>query len=425
MTKPLFCPTLLAACLAVTLASAAGCDDADAAGPATMEAPAAPPAYLAWPASTDEEDRVVYAHAPGEEAAYVVTTAAKPDELGGDAPIDDLQTVLQRLWLEMNVVEGVSESGGRTVIWGEVDAEHGERRFAAAIDVDHKVTAFVAMPEEFEQLGGPALVGGDLARAKEAPAEMRPLPELPETDVPPPLHVKLDNGTYGPPGWTTVAEADQQEPKVTNLHVADPNDPLSPRQYHGSYKIDQFPDVNAAARAAVTQGGITDVELPLLVAAENFPKMFGIGMHVGVGRGTFRGRPRAIAATVEVNREKQIVIASVLDAPPEVMAAWNPTAAAALMTGYIKDPSVLDDATRARLLAASLQEQSAVAAKLTDLGGQMLLNEYAGMAMMQQQSTLNTMRQMNANIATQTQAIVTDGLGVGYDGLGNATLVPE
>ena len=416
-----------AALAAAVIPLAGGCDRADAetTTPAATTRPAASPAaYLGWTRG-DEEDRAVYRLRDGDDAPYVVTTAATPDELGGDAAVDDLQTVLVRLWLEMNTVDGMDDSGGRTVIWGDVDAEHGERRFAASIDDAGNVAAFVALPEEFDRFGGPAMLGGSVADAKQAPADMRPLPPIPETDVPPPLHVKLDNGTYGPPGWTTVAEADQGEPKVTNLHVADPDDPLSPRRYGGSYPIDRFADVNAAARAALAQGGVEDVELPLLVAAREFPQMFGIGMHVGLGRGTFRGEERAVAATVEVQPEKKIVIVSVLDAPPDVMAAWNPVASAALMTGYIKDPAVLDDATRARLLTAGFEEQSAVAARLTDLGGQALLNEYMGVLVAQQMSTLNTMRQMNDNIATQTQAILTDGLTVEYDGLGNATLAPE
>ena len=407
-------PTRTAAAVAAALAllSVAGCGEG--AKEVASSSPSA--AYEAWPVREGTGgDRVVRALLDGDDAPYVATTAATADELAGETGLDDLQNVLRRLALGDNAVDAADGSvPGRLIVWGEVEAEHGGRRFAARIDDAGEVTAFVATAADFEQLGGPAVLGGP------TPAEARSRPEFARTDVPPPRYVKLNDGGYGVPGWHRKTP-DAGEPQVTNLQVADPDDPLSPRRYGGSYPIEAHPDTRAAALAALAQGGIEEAELPLVAEAAEFGPMFGIGMHLGVGRGAYRGADRSLAVSVEVSKDRARTIVNVLDAPPEVMAAWGPTTAAALMTGYVDDPGVIDPAARARLLAAPLERQSLVAARLANLGGQALLNQYMGLLMNQQMSTLNTMRQFNANLMTETQAVV-GGMDVSYDGLGNAQL---
>ena len=99
-----------------------------------------------------------------EEAPRVQTVLVKDSGESGD-PYEDLQDALLMFWLEMNEIEAVDVSKpDRLVVWGDVDAEHGERRFAAVLEPSPDgplVTAFVAMPEDFEAMGGPAFLGGN------------------------------------------------------------------------------------------------------------------------------------------------------------------------------------------------------------------------------------------------------------------------
>ena len=296
--------------------------------------------------------------------------------------------------------------------------------------------------------GGVALAGlatvGFLAWAASSGGASPPVPStgarttsaapagVPTTDVPPPLNVRTEGGEYGTPGWQAVEPGvGFPDPAVIGgVRVADPADPRSPRRYTRVFPAGTFDQTDAAtvpavaAVAALRAGGMSAVDLPIMVECPSFPELFGVRMHYGLGRARRGWDGRAVAVSLEASRSGAR-IATVLDAPPEVMDAWNGATAAALMSGYLTDPAAIAPEVHARLIAAPLAEQSAVAARLGDLGGRVLIRQYLGLLMAQHQSTLDTMRQFNADLMVETQAITSDGLGVTRDGLGNAVLTPE
>ncbi len=59
---------------------------------------------------------------------------------------------------------------------------------------------------------------------------------------------------------------------------------------------------------------------------------------------------------------------------------------------------------------------------MTELNIAYLMQQAMATLMMQQQSTLGTMQQMNANIATETSCILTPGCQIEYDGNGDAQM---
>ena len=153
--------------------------------PALAEGP-----WLDWPVERNDGDQgVTYATEPDDPDAARAMVLDVPAP--GEDPEADLQDALAVLWLEMNEVEGQSEEDGRLVIWGDVDAEHGERRFAAAIEPTGegaRVTALVALPDDFERLGGAGALGVDeaaqMAAAPEEDEEAAPVETAEETGAP-------------------------------------------------------------------------------------------------------------------------------------------------------------------------------------------------------------------------------------------------
>ena len=397
--------------------------------PALAEEP-----WAGWPMEEDPAGYgATYSEAPGDEEAPLVRVLDVPAP-GEDAEAA-LQDALATLWLEMNEVEGRAEADGRLVIWGDVDAEHGERRFAAAIEPageGGRVTALVALPEDFERLGGPAALGaGEETRTAEGVAES-PEAETPTADagtegeavadaepasgaealddLPRPLFAEVDGETVVP-GWTKTPAGN---------YVGDPDRPELVRFFGMDFdpgEVETPLDAMIGAMASMDMEG-PEAEEPLEVPV--FRELFDERMWLGLGTARSGGSDQVVAVEViQPGGEDAGYKTRVVHAPPELFGRWGGVAAVLEALGWL-DEGMLDAEAHASIGAAGLEEQREIFARAAEVRLQGLLQELIATMVGQHMSTLGTMQQMNSNLQAETSCIAAGNCSIEYDGLGNA-----
>ena len=403
-----------------------------------------------------------------EEAPRVQTVLVKDSGESGD-PYEDLQDALLMFWLEMNEVEAVDVSKpDRLVVWGDVDAEYGERRFAAVLEPSPDgplVTAFVAMPEDFEAMGGPAFLGGDPeaaqslesalssgaaalqpnaygtgeasetsadetseASADEAsaePADDAPAVAEPSDNAgassegaaaaPIPVAATREDGTAYLIGW----EKDGQKG-----YTPWPGDPASPRVQYRTFEVGEVSTPEEAAERAIKAIGLSEAEYTAPRLIPSHVQIAGSEGYVVLGTGRAGGEPQSFALLIKREVEDGHFYTELLHAPPAIYESWGGIMAPLTTFGILLDDlrGALGPELQQQILEAPLDEQSEVFVQVTELNINYLLQEMIATWMMQQQSTLGTMQQMNANIATETSCILTPGCQIEYDGNGDAQM---
>ena len=403
-----------------------------------------------------------------EEAPRVQTVLVKDSGESGD-PYEDLQDALLMFWLEMNEIEAVDVSQpDRLVVWGDVEAEHGERRFAAVLEPSPDgplVTAFVAMPEDFEAMGGPAFIGGDPEAAQslesalssgasslqpsafgtgemgadetseastgeasetsaepadDAPAVAEPSGNADASPnstavVPIPIATEKEDGTFYLPGW----EKDGQ-----NGYTPRPGDATAPRVQYRTFEVGEVSTPEEAAERAIAAIGLSEAEYTAPRLIPSHVQIAGSEGYVVLGTGRAGGEPQSFALLVKREVEDGHFYTELLHAPPAIYGSWGGIMAPLTTFGILIDEvrGAFDDDLLQQLQEASLEEQSEVFVQVTELSIAYLMQEAIATLMMQQQSTLGTMQQMNANIATETSCILTPGCQIEYDGNGDAQM---
>ena len=403
-----------------------------------------------------------------EEAPLIKTILTKDSGQFGD-PYEDLQEALLVLWLEMNEIEAVDVSQpDRLVVWGNVDAEHGERRFAAVLEPSPDgplVTAFVATAEDFEAMGGPAFIGGDPeaaqslesalssgtaalqpnaygtgeasetsadetseASADEAsaePADDAPAVAEPSDNAgassegaaaaPIPVAVTREDGTSYLIGW----EKDGQKG-----YTPWPGDPASPRVQYWTFEVGEVSTPEEAAEGAIEAIGLSEAEYTAPRLIPSHVQIAGSEGYVVLGTGRAGGEPQSFALLIKREVEDGHFYTELLHAPPAIYESWGGIMAPLTTFGILLDDlrGALGPELQQQILEAPLDEQSEVFVQVTELNINYLLQEMMATWMMQQQSTLGTMQQMNSNIATETACILTAGCQIEYDYNGDAQM---
>ena len=403
-----------------------------------------------------------------EEAPRVQMVLVKDSGESGD-PYEDLQDALLMFWLEMNEIEAVDVSQpNRLVVWGDVEAEHGERRFAAVLGPSPDgplVTAFVAMPEDFDAMGGPAFLGGNPeaaqslesalssgaaalqpnaygtgeasetsadetseASADEAsaePADDAPAVAEPSDNAgassegaaaaPIPVAATREDGTAYLIGW----EKDGQKG-----YTPWPGDPASPRVQYRTFEVGEVSTPEEAAERAIEAIGLSEAEYTAPRLIPSHVQIAGSEGYVVLGTGRAGGEPQSFALLIKREVEDGHFYTELLHAPPAIYESWGGIMAPLTTFGILLDDlrGAFTDDLLQQLQEASLEEQSEVFVQVTELNINYLLQEMMATWMMQQQSTLGTMQQMNANIATETSCILTPGCQIEYDGNGDAQM---
>ena len=143
-----------------------------------------------------------------------------------------------------------------------------------------------------------------------------------------------------------------------------------------------------------------------------------------LGTGRAGGEPQSFALLIKREVEDGHFYTELLHAPPAIYESWGGIMAPLTTFGILLDDlrGAFTDDLLQQLQEASLEEQSEVFVQVTELNIAYLLQEMMATWMMQQQSTLGTMQQMNANIATETSCILTPGCQIEYDGNGDAQM---
>ena len=385
--------------------------------------------WTAWPVETEDPDGgVTRAEAPGDEASPRVTVLSGVPVPDGDAETA-LQDALAAMWLDMNEVEGREEGEGRLVIWGDVEAEQGERRFAAAIEGEGdaaRVTAFVATAEDFDAMGGAGLLGAAgtaTAGAPKAAAEgeasetaaVEPRAEMgaqrpaaPPGGVPAPVVVDVD-GASDIPGWTQTDEA----------WIGDPENPELIRFYGVRFDPGEVETPLDAMVGTMEFKEMTDIEAVEPTAIPTYQTMIGEPLWLGIGTARAGGSDQVVSVEILYDAEEDRFRTRAVQAPPEVFAGWGGASAILSSFGTI-EPGFFDPETMAGFGEQDLDQQRQFLAQATESRWQGLMQQSLGTLMMQQQSTLGTMRQMNDNLAAETTCIVAGNCTMGYDGLGDA-----
>ena len=426
-----------------------------------------------WQVESYESGDATYSPDFTDEEAPLIKTVLTEDSGQSGDPYTDLQDALALLWLDMNEVEAVDVSQpDKLVVWGDVESEYGERRFAAVLETSPDgplVTAFVAMPEDFEAMGGAAFVGGnpeaaqslesaqasgaaalqpgasgtgeasetgageagaDETSAEEAsetseasaePADDAPAvaePSLqPDADpsIPLPIQVTREDGSVYIPGWRTEDEG--------LSYIAEPVGAASPRHLGAKFELDRAASLEEAQAEALEYVELEEVEVLPLRPIPSHEQIAGDAGYITFGTARRGGEAQNLAMYITQDDEDGQFSVFLLHAPPATYKSWDGVLGA-LMTlgGFVDDPDVFGAALRQELREASPEEQSEIFAQVAELRIQTLMQEMLATWMMQQQSTLGMMQQMNANIATETSCILTPGCQIEYDGNGDAQM---
>ena len=405
-----------------------------------------------------------------EEAPRVQTVSTRDSGESGD-PYADLQNALALLWLDMNEVEAVDVSKpDRLVVWGDVESEYGERRFAAVLEPSPDgplVTAFVATEEDFEAMGGPAFIGGDpeaaqslesalssgaaalqpgtfgtgeasadetstdetsadeASEASAEPADDAPaVAEEPATpaltddgaSVPAPVRTTGEDGAPYFPGW----QWDDQE----GAYIAEPGGAAAPRVQYLNFDVGEVASPAEAAEDAVEKVGLSGATLTDPRQIPSYAQIDGNEGYIVLGTGRAGGEPQSFALLIKKDGEDGHFRTELLYAPPALYASWGGILAPLDTFGVLSSEvrGALDDALLQQVQAAPLDEQSEVFVQVAELSIQYVMQQALATLMMQQQSTLGMMQQMNANIATETSCILTPGCQIEYDGNGDAQM---
>ena len=395
-----------------------------------------------------------------EEAPRVQTVLTRDAGESGD-PYADLQNALALLWLDMNEVEAVDVSKpDRLVVWGDVESEYGERRFAAVLEPSPDgplVTAFVATEEDFEAMGGPAFLGGDpdaaqslesalssgaavlqpgafgtgeagadeASEASAEPADDAPaVAEEPATPaltddgaaVPAPVRTTGEDGAPYFPGWRW----DDQE----GAYIAEPGGAAAPRVQYLNFDVGEVASPAEAAEDAVEKVGLSGATLTNPRQIPSYAQINGNEGYIVLGTGRAGGEPQSFALLIKKAVEDGQFSTELLHAPPALYESWGGIVAPLETFGILIDEvrGAFNDDLLQQLQEASLEEQSEVFVQVTELSIAYLMQQALATLMMQQQSTLGMMQQMNANIATETSCILTPGCQIEYDYNGDAQM---
>ena len=400
------------------------------------------PPWADWQVERDDHngDATYSPDLSDEEAPRIRTVLTKDSGQSGD-PYEDLQAALALLWLDMNEVEAVDVSqDDRLVVWGDVETEHGARRFAAALAPSADgpmVTSFVATEADFEEMGGPGFVGGD-------PAEGQPLDRAlasgaaalqpgameqeskqasakqPDADasVPVPDVETKEDGTTYIPGWEKDGEKG---------FTPWPDDAASPRLQFTVFEVDEVSSPKEAAAEAIKEIGLKRAKYEAPQQIPSYAQLDGYEGYVTFGTGRAGGEKQRFALLISKSGEDGHFVTRLLHAPTETYASWDGVMAP-LTTFILVDDlrgAFGDPKLRQQMREASPEEEAEIFVQVAELNISYIM-QYAMMSMMQsQQAALNMMQQMNNNIATETSCILTSGCQIEYDGLGNAQMAPE
>ena len=376
-----------------------------------------------------------------EEAPRIRTVLTKDSGQSGD-PYEDLQNALALLWLDMNEVEAVDVSqDDRLVVWGDVESEYGERRFAAALTPSEDgplVTAFVATEEDFDEMGGARFVGGDVAEGQpldralasgaaalqtgameqEAQQASAKQPDV-DASVPVPNVETKEDGTTYIPGWEKDGEKG---------YTPWPDDAASPRLQFTVFEVDEVSSPEEAAANAIEKIGLKRAKYEAPQQIPSYAQLDGYEGYVTFGTGSAGGEKQRFALLVSKSGEDGHFVTRLLHAPPETYASWDGVLAPLTAFGVLVDDlraSFDDPKLRQQMREASPEEETETFVQVAEINISYIM-QYAMMAMMQShQATLNMMQQMNSNIATETTCILTSGCQIEYDGSGNAQMAPE
>ena len=410
-----------------------------------------------------------------EEAPLIRTVHTADSGQSGD-PYTDLQDALLMLWLEMNEVEAVDVSQpDRLVVWGDVDAEYGERRFAAALEPSPDgplVIAFVATAEDFEAMGGPAFIGGnpeaaqslesaqasgaavlqpgafetgeaseastdetsadeasDANEASEEEADDAPAaaeaqePTTPafsttaDASIPVPVRtMKEDGSAYYFPGWEWVDDE--------GAYLARPGDAASPRVQFRNHEVGELASPEEAAADAVEAVGLTEATLTDPHHIPSYVQFEGDEGYVVLGTARAGGETQSFAVLILKDGEDGHFSTRLLHAPTALYESWGGILAPLATFGILIDElrAAFDDDLIQQLQEASLDEQSEVFVQATEFSIAYVVQQSIATMMMQQQSTLGMMQQMNSNLSTETSCILTPGCQIEYDYNGDAQM---
>ena len=399
------------------------------------------PPWADWQVERDDHNGdATYSPDLADEEAPRVRTVLMEDMGPSGVPYDDLQDALSLLWLDMNEVEAVDVSRkDRLVVWGDVESEYGERRFAAALAPSADgpmVTAFVATEEDFEAMGGPAFIGGDpeagqpldhaaLPTALEGqPLEEQPevaeapAPSSSEASVPLPVIETKEDGTGYIPGWPKDAE---------HGFAPRPGDATSPRLQYWTFDPGEVSSPEEAAAQAIKEIGLKKARYTAPRQIPSHAQIAGKEGYIAFGKGKAGGQQHDFALLIKKDGEDGHFTTELLHAPPAVYQSWDGVLGPLDTFGLIYSDvrTAYDAELRQQIREASPEEQSEIFVQAAELSIQLLMQQALGTMMMQHQATMGMMQQMNNNIATQTSCILTPGCQVDYDGLGNAQMAPK
>ncbi len=410
-----------------------------------------PPLWAEWEVERDDRyDEATYSPDLSDETAPRVRTV--PIEKSGHSgdPHEDLQSALAVLWLDMNEVEAVDVSQeDRLVVWGDAETEHGERRFAAALTPSEDgpvVTAFVATAEDFEAMGGPGFLGGNAAKGQplasaqaSGAAVLQPgafeagagqpedAPAVTEASAPPagaladapsvplPIAAKREDGTGYIPG----------RPKDAGRgYTPRPGDATAPRLQYWTFEVGEVSSPAEAATQAIKEIGLKKATHTAPHQIPSHVQIAGDEGYVVIGAGEAGGQKHDFALLIKKDGEDGHFHTSLLHAPPATYESWDGVLGSldtfGLMHSDVRD--AFDAKLRRQIREASPEEQSKIFVQVAELSIKVLTQQMIAAMMMQHQSTMDMMQQMNSNIATETSCILTSGCQIEYDGSGNAQM---
>ena len=186
---------------------------------------------------------------------------------------------------------------------------------------------------------------------------------------------------------------------------------------------DSATSLEEAQAGALEYVELEEVEVLPLRPIPSHEQIAGDAGYITFGTARRGGEAQNFALYITQDDEDGRFSAFLLRAPPATYRSWDGVLGALrTLGGFVDDPDMFDAALRQELRAASLEEQSQIFAQVAERRIQVLLQEMIATLMMQQQSTLGTMQQMNANIATETSCILTPGCQIEYDGNGDAQM---
>ena len=164
---------------------------------------------------------------------------------------------------------------------------------------------------------------------------------------------------------------------------------------------------------------MTRIDAPEPLPVPSYGEMVGTPIWVGIGTAEVGGEEQVVPVQVIWHPDGEYFTTVAFQAPPEVYAGWGGIGQILLTLGLVGS-DIWDDQDLAELATLDVPHQRTFFAEAAETQWSGLMQQAMGTLLMQQQSTLGTMQQMNDNLQAETGCIVAGNCSMDYDGLGNA-----